>query len=139
MATIDGARAVDLDTNIGSIEVGKRADLVIFGRTAADPYRAVLESRSQDIRLVMIDGLGYYGDLALETATSVNAECENFDACGSAKFLCVANTPGSTTRQAETYEDVRTQLYNILQTGYASVPGSAYGRGAELRELVECE
>jgi cytosine/adenosine deaminase-related metal-dependent hydrolase len=139
MATIDGARAVDLDTNIGSIEVGKRADLVIFGRTAADPYRAVLESRSQDIRLVMIDGLGYYGDLALETATSVNAECENFDACGSAKFLCVANTPGSSTRQAETYEDVRTQLYNILQTGYASVPGSAYGRGAELRELVECE
>ncbi len=139
MATIDGARAVDLDDNIGSLQVGKRADLVVFGRTALDPYRAVLESRSQDIRLVMIDGLGYYGDIALETATSLNTECENFDACGSAKFLCVANTPGSSVRQTETYEEIRTQLYNIMQNGYASVPGSAYGRGAELRELVECE
>jgi len=139
MATIDGARAVDLDDNIGSLTVGRRADLVVFGRTAADPYRAVLESRSQDIRLVLIDGLGYYGDLSLETATSVNAECDNFDACGTAKFLCVRNTPGSATRQSENYDDIRTQLYNILETGYATVPGSAYGRGSELRELVICE
>ncbi|MBX7196706.1 MAG: amidohydrolase family protein [Sandaracinaceae bacterium] len=138
MATRDGARAVDLDADIGTIEVGKRADLVVFGRVSSDPYRAVLDSHSSDIRLVLIDGAGYYGDLALESATAVNGMCEDFSACGTAKFLCVAGTPGATARADETYESIRTQLYNILQTGYAGMPDTAYGRGAELQELVTC-
>jgi hypothetical protein len=138
MATRDGARAVDLDADIGTIEVGKRADLVVFGRVSGDPYRAVLDSRSSDIRLVLIDGAAYYGDVALEAATAVNGMCEDFDACGTAKFLCVAGTPGSTSRADETYESIRTQLYDILQTGYAGMPDTAYGRGADLQELVTC-
>lgn len=137
MATQDGARAVDLEEHIGTIEVGHRADLVVFGRVAADPYRAVIESRSEDIRLVLIDGLGYYGELGLEGVAAVNGSCEDFDACGSAKFLCVANTPGSTSRADETYESIRSQLYSILENGYTG--GTAYGRGSELRELVRCE
>ena len=159
MATQDGARAVDLDTDIGTIEVGKRADLVVFGRVSGDPYRAVLDSRAADIRLVLIDGLGYYGDVALEAATAVNGMCEDFDACGAAKYLCVANTPGSTARADETYESIRAQLVDHLQNGYpgclsasgdCTAEGSsgcgarpacrtpAYGRGAELQELVSC-
>ena len=159
MATRDGARTVDLDADIGTIEVGKRADLVVFGRVSSDPYRAVLDSRAEDIRLVLIDGLGYYGDVALEAATAVNGLCEDFDACGVAKFLCVAGTPGSTARADETYEDIRAQLYDHLQNGYpgclsaagdCTAEGSsgcgtrpacrtpAYGRGAELQELVTC-
>jgi len=138
MATRDGARAVDLDADIGTIEVGKRADLVVFGRISGDPYRAVLDSRAADVRLVLIDGLGYYGDVALEAATAVNGMCEDFDACGSGKFLCVAGTPGSATRADETYESIRTQLRTILETGYAGMPDTAYGRGAELAELVTC-
>lgn len=136
MATRDGARAVDLAADIGTIEVGKRADLVVFGRVSGDPYRAVLDSHAADVRLVLIDGLGYYGDDALEATTAVNGDCESFDACGTAKFLCVANTPGSSDRAAETYEDVRGQLYSILEDGYAG--GTAYGRGSELLELVSC-
>ena len=138
MATIGGARAVDLDADIGTIEVGRRADLVVFGRVSSDPYRAVLDSRSQDLRLVLIDGAAYYGDVALETATAVNGMCEDFDACGASKFLCVANTPGATARAEETYESIRTQLFDILQTGYAGMPDTAYGRGDELEELVRC-
>lgn len=138
MATRDGARAVDLAADIGTIEVGKRADLVVFGRVSSDPYRAVLDSQSADVRLVLIDGAAYYGDVALEAATAVNGACEDFDACGTAKFLCVANTPGAAARAEETYESIRTQLYNILQTGYAGMPATAYGRGAELEELVSC-
>ncbi|GAB4202022.1 MAG: hypothetical protein OHK0013_14720 [Sandaracinaceae bacterium] len=137
MATRDGARAVDLHRDIGTLEVGKRADIVVFGRVSGDPYRAVLESQAADVRLTMIDGLGYYGDLALETATAVNGLCETFDACGTSKFLCVQSTPGSTARADETYESIRMQLYDILQNGYPSV-GTAYGRGAELEELVSC-
>src|SRR5687767_6689426 len=64
MATEGSADAVGLGDAIGSLEVGYRADVVVFGRRAADPYRAVLESRAEDVRLVLIDGAGYYGDLA---------------------------------------------------------------------------
>jgi hypothetical protein len=129
---------VDLDADIGSIEVGKRADLVVFGRVSGDPYRAVLDSRPADIRLVLIDGAAYYGEVALESATAVNGLCEDFDACGAAKFLCVAGTPGATARADETYESIRMQLYTILQSGYTGMPDTAYGRGAELQELLSC-
>jgi hypothetical protein len=129
MATRDGADVVGLGAQIGSLAPGQRADIAVFGRTATDPYRAVADSRAEDVRLVMIDGAAYYGDLALETATSVNGDCEMLDACGTPKFLCAANTPGAPARADETVESVRTQLRDHLAT---------YGRADDLLELVDC-
>ena len=63
MATIDAARALGMDDAIGSIEAGKRADLVVFDMRA--PHLQVMHSpianlvccaRGGDARLVMIDG-----------------------------------------------------------------------------------
>jgi len=45
MATLCGARALALEHERGSIEVGKRADLVAFGVAARDPLREVLETQ----------------------------------------------------------------------------------------------
>lgn len=130
MATIDGADVVGLPP-IGTLAVGQRADIAVFGRTSADPYQAVLDSRAADVRLVLIDGLGYYGDAALQATTAVNSSCEAFDACGTMKYLCAANTPGSmtaTSRFAETVADIRGQLTTIL---------ASYSR-TDLLELVDC-
>jgi 5-methylthioadenosine/S-adenosylhomocysteine deaminase len=63
MATIDGARVLGLDDVIGSIEVGKRADLVVIdlARLAANP-RHVLAANllysigTSAIRDVLVDG-----------------------------------------------------------------------------------
>jgi len=129
MATVDGADVAGHADAIGRLAVGLRADVSVFGRVAADPYQAVIDSRAADVRLVMIDGAGYYGDLALETATSVNGSCDMLDACGTPKYLCAANTPGSATRATETVEDVHAQLVTIL---------ASYGRASELLELVDC-
>ncbi len=140
MATSDGARVVGLDPYIGRLAAGLRADITVFGRTGDDPYQAVLDSRAADVRLVMIDGAAYYGDLALETATAVNGDCEGLDACGASKFICAANTPGSSTatsRMDETVESIHTQLYNILE-GIGYPAAEQYGRGDELLELVDC-
>ena len=129
MATLDGADVVGHADLVGSLAVGYRGDVAVFGRVGADPYQAVLDSKAADVRLVLIDGAGYYGDLALEMATSVNGSCDMLDACGTPKYLCVANTPGNASRATETMGDIESQLTTILGT---------YGRASELQPLVDC-
>ncbi|MDQ7828061.1 MAG: amidohydrolase [Armatimonadota bacterium] len=63
MATIDGARALLWDDEIGSVEVGKRADLVLFTLEACDwvpygdPIQTLVYSASvSSVHTVIIDG-----------------------------------------------------------------------------------
>jgi 5-methylthioadenosine/S-adenosylhomocysteine deaminase len=63
MATRNGARAVGLDADIGSIEVGKKADLIVIDARAVhmapspDPFSAIVyAARPTDVRLTMVDG-----------------------------------------------------------------------------------
>jgi 5-methylthioadenosine/S-adenosylhomocysteine deaminase len=63
MATREGARALGLDQDIGSITAGKRADLVLIDRDrphltpSADPWSTIVYSaRGTDVRMVMVDG-----------------------------------------------------------------------------------
>jgi len=63
MATIRGARALHLDDKIGSIETGKRADIVIldFDSLNQTPFYSVYSSlvyatKASDVRTVIIDG-----------------------------------------------------------------------------------
>ena len=63
MATREGARALGLDHEIGSIEPGKRADLIVVERDRphlapdVDPWSTlVYAARGTDVRLTMVDG-----------------------------------------------------------------------------------
>ncbi len=63
MATIGGARALGLDDRIGSLEVGKRADIALIDATGAhmtplyDPYPAlVYGATAADVCTVIVDG-----------------------------------------------------------------------------------
>jgi 5-methylthioadenosine/S-adenosylhomocysteine deaminase len=63
MATREGARALGLESEIGSIEVGKRADLLLIDRDrpgltpAPDPWSAIVyAARGTDVRAVVVDG-----------------------------------------------------------------------------------
>ena len=63
MATRDGARALGLEADIGSIEVGKKADLILIDAAAAhlapapDPFSAIVyAARPTDVNLTMVDG-----------------------------------------------------------------------------------
>ncbi|MGZ8846364.1 MAG: amidohydrolase family protein, partial [Pyrinomonadaceae bacterium] len=63
MATIDGARALGLDSKIGSIEVGKRADVAVVdlhqvhSSPASDVVSALVYSaQTSDVRTTIIDG-----------------------------------------------------------------------------------
>lgn len=63
MATIEGARALGIDHLVGSIEVGKRADLVLLDSHSPsmnpvfDPYSAIVYAASRaDVTDVWVDG-----------------------------------------------------------------------------------
>jgi 5-methylthioadenosine/S-adenosylhomocysteine deaminase len=57
MATREGARALGLEAEIGSIEVGKRADLILVEASGPDPYSTlVYASRGTDVRATVVDG-----------------------------------------------------------------------------------
>ncbi len=72
MATREGARALGLEDEIGSIEPGKRADLILIERDRAhlapdvDPWSTlVYAARGTDVRLTMVDGEILVRDFAL--------------------------------------------------------------------------
>jgi 5-methylthioadenosine/S-adenosylhomocysteine deaminase len=63
MATRDGARTLGLDAEIGSIEVGKKADVIVVDRDrphlapGPDPYSTlVYAARGSDVRTTIVDG-----------------------------------------------------------------------------------
>lgn len=63
MATREGARALGLENEIGSVEVGKRADLILVERDRAhlapdpDPWSTlVYAARGPDVKMTMVDG-----------------------------------------------------------------------------------
>jgi 5-methylthioadenosine/S-adenosylhomocysteine deaminase len=63
MATIDGARALGMDREIGSIEPGKRADVIVVSMSAArqtptyDPIsHLVYVTRGDDVRTTIVNG-----------------------------------------------------------------------------------
>lgn len=61
MATIEAARILKWDGSIGSIEPGKRADLIVVHGRQGDPYDHLLEARETSITLSVIDGRARYG------------------------------------------------------------------------------
>jgi cytosine/adenosine deaminase-related metal-dependent hydrolase len=63
MATREGARALGLDREIGSVEPGKRADLILVARDRPhlspdrDPWSTIVyAARGTDVSLTMVDG-----------------------------------------------------------------------------------
>jgi 5-methylthioadenosine/S-adenosylhomocysteine deaminase len=72
MATREGARALGLEREIGSIEPGKRADLIVVDRDRLqlapdrDPWSSIVyAARGPDVSLTMVDGRTLVRDSAL--------------------------------------------------------------------------
>jgi 5-methylthioadenosine/S-adenosylhomocysteine deaminase len=79
LATMGGARAIGRADEIGSIEVGKRADLVVLdllvphGVPSPDPTsHVVYAAQSRDVRHVFIDGRQLIEDGALTASTGLD-------------------------------------------------------------------
>ena len=61
MATSNAAGIIRWDTRVGSLEAGKRGDLIVVRGNDKPPYRQLLEASETDIVLVVVDGVRRYG------------------------------------------------------------------------------
>ncbi|HEV2665286.1 MAG TPA: amidohydrolase family protein [Blastocatellia bacterium] len=72
MVTINAARAIRWDDQVGSIEAGKVADLLVISRPPPSaipdlppsPYRSLIDATDEDVSLVLVGGEPVAGDLS---------------------------------------------------------------------------
>jgi 5-methylthioadenosine/S-adenosylhomocysteine deaminase len=65
MATINAARIIKWDKELGTLEKGKRADLVVIKGQGKDPYKTLLNASEKSIALVAVNGTPRFGDATL--------------------------------------------------------------------------
>jgi 5-methylthioadenosine/S-adenosylhomocysteine deaminase len=65
MATINAARMLKWETALGSIEPGKRADLLVLHGQTGDAYDRLIDARETSVTLVVINGVSRYGSSRL--------------------------------------------------------------------------
>lgn len=91
MVTSGAAKATGVLKHLGTIEVGKFADLTLFDGTNNPGYRSVIDAKPQDIALVMIGGKTKYGNEALidDLLGQKSQSCELLIACAQSKKICI--------------------------------------------------
>ncbi len=91
MATLNPARLAKLDGQLGSIEPGKLADLVVMRRKGKTAYQALLLGSPGDVLLVAIGGIPVYGDRTLMRRLLPKAPLEDIAVCGEPKALHIVD------------------------------------------------
>ena len=61
LVTRDAAGLLGWQAALGSLEVGKRADLLVCAGSSDDPYEQLIFAKESDLTLVMINGIARFG------------------------------------------------------------------------------
>src|SRR4051794_20508728 len=64
MVTSNAARVLGLQALLGSLAVGKKADIMVIAGDACAPYDALIAATPAEVRLVVVGGVALYGDPA---------------------------------------------------------------------------
>ncbi|WP_170228814.1 amidohydrolase family protein [Polyangium fumosum] len=138
MVTVNAAKALGLSEVLGSLEVGKKADVTVITGDGSVPFDTVLAARPKDVSLVVVNGVPLYGDSVLAAIGPQMPGCEALDICGAAKFACVAETGGNTTNKfGQTWDEITQILSSELKT-YDDMNLTQWDF-APLAPLVKCE
>jgi cytosine/adenosine deaminase-related metal-dependent hydrolase len=91
MATSIPARIAHVDDKIGTIQPGLFADIFLLRGDATQPFDSLVQSKPQDISLVVVNGVPIYGDATLMSKFNVTTEPVPF--CGETKNLNLGVLP----------------------------------------------
>ena len=114
------------------------ADLFVVkgGRTA--PYDTIVAASAKDVALTMVGGKVLYGDTDLRAIASGGSTCEDFDGCGTPKFVCVVEPGKATDKLDQTYA----QIHDILEAAMKDIdtvrPAAIGGNFSPVAPVLAC-
>ncbi|TNE92389.1 MAG: hypothetical protein EP330_01680 [Deltaproteobacteria bacterium] len=117
MATRNGALALGAPDQLGTLEVGKVADIAIFDGTTRTSYDAVTKANIPDVELVLRGSKALYGDTDLLAGLRTDAStCEALADCTSENSVCLSEDAGITLADLQTAVGGAYGLYQCGET-----------------------
>lgn len=138
MVTIEPARVLGIDNLVGSLEVGKRADLMVLSGDAGQPYEALIQAKPATIDLVMVDGRVLYGAADLRATAPAAPACDEIEVCGAARFLCTAEA-STANKLNQTFGDIKGAIVSGLESYDAMVAALGIAPFSPLAPLSKCQ
>jgi 5-methylthioadenosine/S-adenosylhomocysteine deaminase len=119
MVTREPAKMLEWFAAVGSLEAGKRADIVCVQGTTGDAYLPLIRAKENDLTLVMINGVARLGDAAImaDALPSVSANArENISIAGTARSLYLAHPNADPLTNEVSLSAARDELQRALKT-----------------------
>jgi hypothetical protein len=101
MITINPAKAFRMEKEIGSLEEGKLADLLILKPRCEDPYEALLKAEMEDIELVIMEGRPLLGSSQYKDFFKIRNDEYSFIKLKGTEKFCVGDPAGLLKRVRE--------------------------------------
>lgn len=147
MSTVNAAHAIGMEDQLGQLLPGYWADLAIVAGDRTSPYKALLDAKAEQIRMVTVGGRAIYGDPDALTGDVVApmtcADVPNgfspdgkTGVCGTAKKFCVD------TSHAGIADQIKTILTTAKSSDAAcntSTPTGTHCYAYDLFPLFRCD
>jgi 5-methylthioadenosine/S-adenosylhomocysteine deaminase len=111
MATSIPARIARIDDKVGTIQPGLFADLFLLHGDPTQPFDALVQSKPQDVSLVVVNGVPIYGDATLMSKFNVPTEPVPF--CGETKNLNLGVMPNGTLSGVQRRLRQKMEVYKL--------------------------
>jgi len=111
MATSIPARIARIDDKVGAIQAGLFADLFLLRGDSTRPFDSLVQSKPQDVSLVVVNGVPIYGDAKFMSA--FNAKTEPVPFCGETKNLNLDVLPNGKLSDVQQRLGQKMKVYNL--------------------------
>ncbi len=144
MVTRDAAVTMGVDDLVGTLTVGKAADVLVLSGDRTRPYDSIVAATNAEVSAVFIGGVAHYGDATnLNDDNAFNALCEDVEVCGRAKRICVKSAQGQAdSGDADDWSRFGLQDHvDYLERNISSRPGAngEFAYAYNLYPLFECQ
>lgn len=111
MATSIPARIAHIDDKVGAIQPGLFADLFLLHGDATQPFDSLVQSKPQDVSLVVVNGVPIYGDATLMSKFNVTTEPVPY--CGETKNLNLGVLPNGKLSDVQQRLGQKMEVYKL--------------------------
>ncbi|HSE65585.1 MAG TPA: amidohydrolase family protein [Gemmatimonadales bacterium] len=113
MVTVNPAKALALEEQVGRLAPGLKADLTVLRSQGSDPTKSLLRAHLQDVQMVWVGGKLLYANRAILDKIRPG-QCEALLVHGAPKRVCVKDMQPAVPKSAETLAQIR----EVLRANY---------------------